>query len=58
MKKVSEGQGGRQGGGTSFKITFYKDAFQVDDGPIRMLNDPANQKFVDEVSDKDTHRRN
>ena len=50
MKKASEGQGGRQGGGTSFKITFYKDAFQVDDGPIRMLNDPANQKFVDEVS--------
>lgn len=50
MKKASEGQGGSRGGGSSFKITFYKDAFQVNDGPVRMLNDPANQKFVDEVS--------
>ena len=51
VKKASEGQGGgRSQGGKTFKITFYKDAFQVDDGPIRMLDDPANKKFVDEIS--------
>lgn len=50
MKKASEGQGGSSQGGKTFKITFYKDAFQVDDGPIRMLDDPANKKFVDEIS--------
>ena len=50
VKKASEGQGGRSQGGKTFKIIFYKDAFQVDDGPIRRLDDPANKKFVDEIS--------
>ena len=38
------------GGGPLRTITFYRDCFQVDDGPIRPVSDPENKKFLDEVS--------
>jgi len=31
------------------KITFWKNGFQVDDGPIRSFNDPQNKQFLDSV---------
>ena len=44
------GGGSASSGGPTRTITFYKDCFQVDDGPLRYVNDPVNKKFLDEVS--------
>eukprot|EP00871_Galdieria_phlegrea_P004683 jgi/Galph1/5215/GphlegSOOS_G3867.1 len=30
-------------------LTFYRNGFQVDDGPLRSFDDPANQQFLREV---------
>eukprot|EP00697_Spironema_sp_BW2_P015226 gnl/Spiro4/5987_TR3067_c0_g1_i1.p1 gnl/Spiro4/5987_TR3067_c0_g1~~gnl/Spiro4/5987_TR3067_c0_g1_i1.p1 ORF type:complete len:369 (-),score=87.67 gnl/Spiro4/5987_TR3067_c0_g1_i1:70-1122(-) len=31
------------------KITFWRNGFQVDEGPLRAYDDPANAQFVDDV---------
>lgn len=51
--ETAGGSGGaRAGQGPSnHVITFYKNGiFTVDDGPPRMVNDPANLRFIDSIS--------
>lgn len=35
---------------TEHTITFYKDGFTVDDGPLRKANDPENEAFLAAVN--------
>lgn len=35
---------------TQRALTFWREGFTVDDGPLRRYDDPANKQFLDAVS--------
>eukprot|EP01086_Lenisia_limosa_P014820 TRINITY_DN4627_c0_g1_i2.p1 TRINITY_DN4627_c0_g1~~TRINITY_DN4627_c0_g1_i2.p1 ORF type:complete len:276 (-),score=53.36 TRINITY_DN4627_c0_g1_i2:64-891(-) len=34
-------------------VTFWKNGFSVDDGPLRLMDDPQNQQFIQDVTNGD-----
>eukprot|EP00743_Colponemidia_sp_Colp-15_P001678 GILK01001834.1.p1 GENE.GILK01001834.1~~GILK01001834.1.p1 ORF type:complete len:256 (+),score=28.62 GILK01001834.1:32-769(+) len=46
---VGSGEGSVSGGATRV-ITFWKNGFTVDDGPLRSVQDPANREFLEDAT--------
>lgn len=41
---------GGDGGAPKHTVTFYRNGFIVDDGPLRAMDDPANKAFLDAMA--------